>query len=60
LDTPEERALPQAAKLQPCGGGAFRTAAGPIMTLSPLCDLMNVKDAAHRARSKSAQVLFKD
>lgn len=60
LDTAKEQALPQATPLQSCGDGAYRTTDGTALTLIPLCNLMDVRDEAHRARSNSAQVLFKD
>jgi hypothetical protein len=63
MDTKEECFIPKATSFEADGGGCYRAYPGgatPIVTLTPLCDLMDLKDEEHRAQSGSVQVLFKD
>ena len=63
MDTKEEVSLPRAIEFEADKDGSFRAYPGgatPIAILTPVCDLMDLKDEAKRARTGSAQVLFQD
>jgi uncharacterized protein len=55
----EEQPLPVPTQFEALGAACYR-AKPHSATLVPLCDLMNLNDQAKRAKSGSAQVLFKD
>ncbi len=56
-DTVDEKKAPLGAQLGPLGAAFYRV--GDV-TLEPLCDLTDRRDAVKRARSGSIQVLFRD
>jgi hypothetical protein len=56
-DTKTEQKLPLNAPIEVLGAARYQAA---DVTLVPLCDLTDRRDAAKRARSGSIQVLFRD
>jgi DUF1680 family protein len=63
MDAKDEAFVPKATTFEADEGGCYRAYPGgatPIVTLAPLCDLMDVKDEARRTKTGSAQILFRD
>ena len=56
-DSKTEQKLPLYTPIEALGSARYQ--AGDV-TLVPLCDLSDRRDAANRARSGSIQVLFRD
>ena len=61
LDSDMEKPLPKQTEFKAVKNGCYQTKSEKgIVTLVPLCDLMDGKDQNKRATTGSAQILFKD
>ena len=56
-DTADEKKAPRGAQIEPLGAAHYSVDG---VTLAPLCDLTDQRDAAKHAKSGSIQVLFRD